>query len=63
MTFFVGFVKAYIFKTSVAMGITLMAGQAWMARLQRDAMEFRGGKAGPVEVEATFGVGWFSSDF
>lgn len=38
------FNPAHIFKTSVAMGMTLLAGQAWMARLQRDAMEFRGGK-------------------
>jgi hypothetical protein len=40
--------EAHIFKTSVAMGMTLLAGQAWMARLQRDAMEFRGGKAGAL---------------
>ena len=28
------------------MGVTLLAGQAWSARLRRDALEFRGGKVG-----------------
>lgn len=28
------------------LGVTLLAGQAWSARLRRDAMEFRGGKVG-----------------
>ena len=38
------FNPAQVFKTSVLLGVTLLAGQALSARLRRDAMEFRGGK-------------------